>query len=353
MAVTLNAVMAAGNNGDTHAVDNATSFSTTGITVAAGSNRVLIVVINWQTEGSLPASRSVTWNGAAMTEAAFNSNSADAVAVYVLVNPATGAKTLAGSWTNTNDAYVGAVCFDGADQATGINASDTATADAATIDVPGSSDGATVATFLTNGGEPTTSQTKFWGFDSLAPGGAGSYEIGGSGTVTHTFSGSGGASHAAAAVHVIAAAGGGQTVEVGQTTETDSAFALTFTKAKAVGLNTETDSALAAIAVRAFAVGQATETDSVFATTFSKAKVVGLNTETDEAFALGSGRLISVGQATETDSVFSVSRLKALVVGLATETDSALSVQGQQVVTAAAQILRRATTYARVLLRRG
>lgn len=213
MAATLNAVMAAGNNGDTHAVSASTSFSTTGITIAAGTNRVLVVVLNWQqTAGSAPTSRAVTWGGVSMTERAFINNAVSntSAGVYTLVNPATGAQTLAGSWTNTNDCYVGAVAFDGADQTTGIATGDTATAAAgSSINVAGSSDGATVATFLTNGSEPTTSQTKFWGFDSFNPGGGGSYEIGGTGTVTHTFSGAGGASPVLAAVHVIAAAGGG------------------------------------------------------------------------------------------------------------------------------------------------
>jgi hypothetical protein len=216
MSVSLNAVMAAGNQGSTHAVAIATSFSTTGITIAAGSNRLLVVTIGWQISGggAPPTGRSVTWNGVAMTEVAFLTAGADSdsVGIYALINPATGAQTLAGSWTTGLDCYVSAVCFNGADQSTGINGSDTVTGSATTISVAGSSDGATLATILRNGATTASvpGRTIFWNYDGLAPGGTGAYDIGTSGSVAFDFSGgSDGGSRALAAVHVIASGGGG------------------------------------------------------------------------------------------------------------------------------------------------
>lgn len=215
MAVSLNAAMAAGNQGTCNAVGNALSFSTTGITIAAGSNRALVVTIGWMSSSGIvaPATRSATWNSVAMTEVAFLTAGANnaSIGIYVLVNPATGAQTLAGSWVGLLDAYVGAVCWNGADQTTGIATGDTVTGTATTISVTGSTDGATVATILRDGTTTASvpSRTIFWNFDGNFPGGTGAYDIGTSGSVAFDFSGgSDGGSRALAAVHVIAAAGG-------------------------------------------------------------------------------------------------------------------------------------------------
>lgn len=221
MAVSLNAVMAAGNQGDTHSGDDVGSLTATAAITVAGGATLLVVTIGWHSTSETPTNRAVTWNGVAMTEAAFASHTADgvpyeSVGIYTLVSPATGAQTIAATWTTitgTADVYMGAIAFSGTDTATGINAGDTATAlTGSAINVAGSSDGATVATFLSNGAEPTTSKTKFWGYDALSPGGAGDYETGGTGTQTHTFSGAGGSKPAMAAIHVIAPAGGGTSI---------------------------------------------------------------------------------------------------------------------------------------------
>lgn len=226
MAVTLNAVMAAGSDGDTHAVANTTSFSTTGITIGAGTDRVLVVVCNWQRSGTtLLSSRSVTWDGVAMSEVAFSTNASNpraCVGIYVLPNPAMGAKTLAGSWVTALDCYVSAVAFNGADQTTGIDAAHTATGTAVTINVTGTSDGATVASHIRNGGAPTgagSGNTLFWDFDDLNPGGGGGYRIGLAGTNAYSFnSGTLGTVRATAAIHVIAASAGGSVTGTGAIT---------------------------------------------------------------------------------------------------------------------------------------
>lgn len=224
MAVTLNAVMTGGNdaNNDTYQVSAATSFSASPMTVASGAT-LLVVAINWfaTASGDRPTTRSVTWDGVAMNEAIFHdligALSRSSTGIYTLVNPAVGAKTLAGSWTNSMDVYVGAVSFAGTDTTTGYNSADNAYMELTTsINVTGSSDGATVATFITDGAEATTSQTKFLGDQALNPGGSGSYQLGTGGTITHSFTGAGGSQQTATAIHVIAgAAGGGFTRLVG------------------------------------------------------------------------------------------------------------------------------------------
>lgn len=123
----------------------------------------------------------------------------------------------------------------------------------------------------------------------------------------------------------ISTASAAQTVEVGLTTETDSAFAVGKSKLRLVGLNTEADSALALLAQKAKAIGLTSETDSSLTAGRAKLRVVGLNTETDEALPLRTTIVQPVGLATETDSALSAGRSKALAVGLASEADSALA----------------------------
>lgn len=220
MSVTLNAVMAAGNNGDTHAVSAATSFSTTGITVAAGSNRLLVVGVHWGGNAdntTTPTSRALTWNGVAMTEAKFQSVTTSApfehTGLYTLVNPATGAQTLAGSWTGAVDAYVFAICFDGADQTDGIDETHTVGETDNSIDITGTSDGATVSVNGRNGSVSAIASpyTIFGDFDSFNPGATAAYRIGAVGTNTHDHNNGSniGTRQVTIGIHVIAATGGG------------------------------------------------------------------------------------------------------------------------------------------------
>jgi hypothetical protein len=120
------------------------------------------------------------------------------------------------------------------------------------------------------------------------------------------------------------AAGGGVTIEVTLTVETDSAFGVTSAKTLAAGLATETDSALALVAAKALAAGLATETDSAFGITWRRSRTAGLATETDTALAAVAVK--AVGIASETDSALAAARVKARAAGLATETDSAFGV---------------------------
>jgi hypothetical protein len=216
MAVSLNATMSAANSdsGRTQATGAATSFSFTGLTIAAGSNIVLLVTVGWQrTVANLqPTSRSVTWDGVAMTEAAYQTKFSldqESFAIYVLVNPATGSKTLAGSWTTTmDDCYISAIAFNGADQTTGIQSADTGQGTSTSVATTGSADGATVGGIVRDGTTTAsvTGKTIFGNYDGGAPGWTGAYEIGGTGTQTYDFSGgSDNGDRSAIAVHVIAA----------------------------------------------------------------------------------------------------------------------------------------------------
>src|SRR6267142_3323532 len=102
------------------------------------------------------------------------------VAIFTLVSPASGAKTLAGSWTTSADCYMSAASFSGTDLVTGIKVSDNITAtNTTTITVTSTTDGATVACFGVDGGAPTVNFTKIYSEAPLGPGGGASFTLGG------------------------------------------------------------------------------------------------------------------------------------------------------------------------------
>jgi hypothetical protein len=190
--------------------DDATSISaTTGFTVGAGATLLVAVFVYQSNDGTDITARTATWNGAAMTEQATVFTSLFVrVSIFTLVNPASGANTLAGAWTNASDCYMSAVSFTGTDTATGVEVADNVTAtQTTTITVTSTTDGATVAVFGVNGSTPTVNFTKIFAEAPLAPGGGASYTLGGTSSA-HTFTGAGGTFQALAGVHVIAGAGG-------------------------------------------------------------------------------------------------------------------------------------------------
>jgi len=95
----------------------ATSFSnSTNLTVGSGTNRALLVCIAWSTS-TPPTGINLTWNGVALTQLIIHSaSSGSTAAIYGLLNPASGANTLAGSWTGARDFYVDGISFNGVDQ---------------------------------------------------------------------------------------------------------------------------------------------------------------------------------------------------------------------------------------------
>lgn len=99
--------------------NGATSFSNTGkLTVGSGANRGLVVEMCWSGLAP-PTGVSLAWGGAALTLipgtsiGLGNSN----VALYGLLNPASGALALTGSWTGAKDYCVSGVSFTNVNQA--------------------------------------------------------------------------------------------------------------------------------------------------------------------------------------------------------------------------------------------
>lgn len=101
-----------------------TTFNYTGITVGAGSNRALIIVVTINDSTlSPPTGVSATWDSGvtnqAMTLLVSNADVPDnnnPVFIFGLRNPASGNKTLNISWTNSNTIALNAISFTGVDQ---------------------------------------------------------------------------------------------------------------------------------------------------------------------------------------------------------------------------------------------
>lgn len=97
---------------------NGASYSQSSvITVAAGSNTVLLVVlIRADVANDVTAGVSATWNGVAMTQLISGGLTNKNAIIFGLRNPATGNNTLAFSWTNTAaDNFIDAIAYDGVD----------------------------------------------------------------------------------------------------------------------------------------------------------------------------------------------------------------------------------------------
>lgn len=118
MAVTLNATGTLTTSGA-----GSTSMNYVGITVAAGSNRVLLAFIAFdQLAATLPDPVTASWGGQSMTligSKAVTSHAGTLIYMFGLVAPATGNQTLAVAWTNSLFIGCCAVAFNGADQTGG------------------------------------------------------------------------------------------------------------------------------------------------------------------------------------------------------------------------------------------
>ena len=210
MAVAFDAKMTAGNSSDglNHQADDATSISSTGITVGGGAN-ILVMVMCGGGSGAqtAPTGVTATWNGVSMTLATSILSLEPApfgwAAIFTLDSPAPGANTLAASWTNINDIYMSAVSFSGAG---GIRVADTTTATQTdTVTVPSTTDGATVAVFGVDGNTPTMNFTKIFAISNLSPGGGANYQLGGTSNA-HVFTSTTGTRRALVGVHILAGA---------------------------------------------------------------------------------------------------------------------------------------------------
>jgi hypothetical protein len=102
------------------------AFTSTALTVGSGSNRALIVVMTMDTQ--TPTGLTLTWDSGGSNQAMTQIGSAtngqtggnfNYITMFGLVNPISGNKTLAGSWTSPCGADAYAYSFTGANQTGG------------------------------------------------------------------------------------------------------------------------------------------------------------------------------------------------------------------------------------------
>lgn len=120
-------------------------------------------------------------------------------------------------------------------------------------------------------------------------------------------------------------AASGLSATANQTTETDTAQAVSKLKARAAGQPSETDTAQGLTVVKLRAVGQAAESESSQAISRLKTTVVSQVSETDAVLALVVVKRVQVGQVLEADTSQPISRLKTQGVGQVTEVDLAIA----------------------------
>src|SRR5262245_53754968 len=202
MAVAVDVLMTVGNGGsaDCQTANDATSIDSTGITVSVGAS-LLTCIPAFRGNSVAPASVSGTWNGVALNQAMQVTNGLNSVGVYTLVSPASGAQTLHLEWTNAADCYMSAISFTGTDTVTGYNASDNQNSTTTSVTITSTTDGATVAVSCKDSGDPTMNQTQIFVESPLAPGGGGSYALGGTSN-EHTFTYAGGSEQINAGIHI-------------------------------------------------------------------------------------------------------------------------------------------------------
>jgi hypothetical protein len=108
--------------------------------------------------------------------------------------------------------------------------------------------------------------------------------------------------------------------------ETDTALALALSRMLTPGVAVETDTALAlSLSGGGLPMGTAIETDSALALALTKTLAAGIAAETDSALALALSKRLSTGIAVESDTALSLTLSRTLAVGIAVETDTALA----------------------------
>jgi hypothetical protein len=129
----------------------------------------------------------------------------------------------------------------------------------------------------------------------------------------------------AAVAFEVKAATAGQTAEIGQTAETDTAQTMGRAKSASTGLISETNAAQPVGRSKTLGIGQATETDIAQPTGKAKARALTLVTETDTVETVGVTKARAIGQAAEANVANAVGRLKTRLLGQATETNVAMA----------------------------
>ena len=216
MAVGFDAKMTGGNGGGgTYQYSSVvnTAGSSTGMTVGVGAT-LLVAILDLGGNNTTPGALACTWNGVSMNLACsiYTTTSIGAgAALFTLVNPASGNKTLAASWTESLGCQfnLSSLSFTGTDTVTGYNSADNVTGIATSgnqsIAVNTDANGATVATInCYSSGLTVNSLTQIFAGSPTNDNGAASYGVGGSGTNTHTFNVTGATAEAWAGIHIIA-----------------------------------------------------------------------------------------------------------------------------------------------------
>jgi hypothetical protein len=105
------------------AFEGVTSFNKTNMTVAAGSNRVMLIFLNFVSGIDYPGTVSMAWNvqGATLIDS-YNTSAGGqftSVQLWGVINPAVGNLTLAANWATTADVVVECISVTGALQTGG------------------------------------------------------------------------------------------------------------------------------------------------------------------------------------------------------------------------------------------
>lgn len=143
------------------------SFTTSALTVGAGSNRALAVSLTFGDAAPPPGAVSLTWNSVALTLVAstliVDTTNSYVSSIYALLNPASGNFALAGSYTGGPFIpVIGAVSFTGVDQTSVAVAfphgnTATGTSATATVAITSATGNATIASFGSAAAGPFTS----------------------------------------------------------------------------------------------------------------------------------------------------------------------------------------------------
>lgn len=222
MAVALDAVATGFQS-----VPATTSITTVKLTVGSGANRGLVCQACWGAASGIPVtSRVATWDFGGSAQAMGEivnqvSGTLLETALYGLVNPIAGAKSLKIAWVNNADCDIFPIAFTGVDQTGGATSfpnstSATGSASPATVTVTTATNNATVSCIAVGGNPAGPNRTQT--FLDTAPANmsaAGEYLVpSGAGSLAHQWSTAGGA-YVTVVTDVLAAATAGDTQEWG------------------------------------------------------------------------------------------------------------------------------------------
>lgn len=186
MTVTVDAVMTSDDGGN-----SGTGFTDSTKMTIGGSANALLVLASWKNP-TIPSgpTASFTWNGVSLTlltgtTASNASGGTCTTALYALLNPATGNKSLVGSWGSTGY-VVSAISFNGVDASSLANAfknANTATgnSNAPSVTVTSTTNDVTVAIFANDavsGNFNSVTGTQIFLDNSFGPGAAACYATG-------------------------------------------------------------------------------------------------------------------------------------------------------------------------------